>query len=423
MNDRVSAILLTASLVLMASGSLRDLITPWGYWGAWAVWAGAVLAVSHRDRMPGAIVRPPAWVMGSYALLWLGMMVAAAVNRDWTSAYQAMKIAVIAGMFVAMWRLVLRVGWHDLVRAAGWTIGVMLLSLALSRVWSPTGQFLADGPRQGSFLAVYGVLWKAGAFLLPVFLADLLVRSGVRAWVFDGLMIAACVFLVLIDGSRTGLLLVGAIAVGFLACVILRGDWRLLWRRVRWLWLVPVLLVGLQLLNLGFRGGTAPGAAADAPVDWRGEVVEFQRAVRVAVARTLETRIGQGDPARAKLLREGVPHAIECQPLGCGFGTTGADIGSGSLMAVHNAYIGALGDFGVLGLAGMLGFLAAACVPILRVLRWDEGLERSYFVIAASGSALAYGLSLMLNTFTTEMSEWGYLILMLAFAWAPRGDA
>lgn len=88
-------------------------------------------------------------------------------------------------------------------------------------------------------------------------------------------------------------------------------------------------------------------------------------------------------------------------------------------MVVHNAYLAALGDFGVLGLVGMLGFLMAAWLPIWQVLRRGAKDAQACFVVAAAGSALAYGMSLMLNTFTTEMSEWGYLILMLAFAWAP----
>jgi hypothetical protein len=61
----------------------------------------------------------------------------------------------------------------------------------------------------------------------------------------------------------------------------------------------------------------------------------------------------------------------------------------------------------------------AAVLPIWRVLRQGDRSAQSLFVVAASGSALAYGMALMFNTFTTEMSEWGYLILMLAFAWAP----
>jgi len=103
---------------------------------------------------------------------------------------------------------------------------------------------------------------------------------------------------------------------------------------------------------------------------------------------------------------------------------TGTDIlGNGTSMPVHNAYLAALGDFGIIGLTGMLCFLVVAVLPIWRI--WREGVksERGLFVVAAAGSALSYGIALMLNTFTTEMSEWGYLILMLAYAWMPIENA
>jgi hypothetical protein len=78
-----------------------------------------------------------------------------------------------------------------------------------------------------------------------------------------------------------------------------------------------------------------------------------------------------------------------------------------------------LADFGLLGLLGMLGFVVASVLP-MRVL-WDRSADsgRVYFILATSGSALAYCVALNLHTFSTEMSEWGYLILMLAFAWQP----
>jgi hypothetical protein len=437
MSDRLPVMLLTASLILMVSGSLRDLVTPLGYWAAWGAWAVAALVAARLGDKERMALRLPMWVMRSYAVLCLGMILAAAINRDATTAYQAMKIAVIAGMFVAMWRLAAQSDWRQLVAAMTWAIGVVLVSLAVSKVWNPTGQALSTGLREGSFLAVYGVLWKAGAFFLPVFLADALETP--RAWARNGLMIAACVFLVLIDGSRTGLLLLGATAVAFLAFLVWRGGWGLLRRQFRWLGVAFVLLLFLQLLNTGANLGAAgrlwavntaaPGsldstaAAAVQPAAVRPAAVEPALVLEGALSRTFETRIGAGDPARVKLLRASLGQVSACLPLGCGFGAMGTDIGTGAWMVVHNAYIAALGDFGVLGLAGMLGFLVAAWLPIRHVLRRDRGEQHSCFIVAAGGSALAYGMALMLNTFTTEMSEWGYLILMLAFAWAPAENA
>jgi len=442
MNDRVPVTLLAASLVLMASGSLRDLVTPLGYWAAWGAWAAVSLLVAYRRgrAAPGL----PVWVVGSCAVLWLGMIVAAVMNRDWATAYQAMKIAVIAGMFVAMWRLVARLDGRQLVAAADWAVGVVLLGLTLSKIWSPAGQALLAGPREGSFLAVYGVLWKAGAFFLPVFLAEAIENPA--AWLRTGLRIAACIFLVLIDGSRTGLLLLGAIVVSFLAFVVWRGGWSLARRQLRWAGAAFALLLVLQLLNTGANlavtgklwaadaavGSPSSGSVAMAqsstaqsaampPAAAQPATAPPARVLEGALNRTFETRIGAGDPARIKLLRASLDHVGECLPLGCGFGAMGTDIGTG-WMVVHNAYLAALGDFGVLGLAGMLGFLVAAWLPVWQVLRRRAAGRNDCFVVAAAGSALAYGMALMLNTFTTEMSEWGYLIVMLAFAWAPAGD-
>lgn len=429
MNDRIPVTLLAASLVLMAFGSLRDLITPLGYWAAWGAWAAATLVVTYegRGRMAPGL---PIWVTGPYAVLWVGMILAAAVNQDGATAYQAMKIAVIAGMFVAMWRLVARLDGRQLVVAMHWAMGAVFFGLALSKVWNPTGQVLLDGPREGSFLAVYGVLWKTGAFFLPVFLAEAVENPA--SWLRNSLMIAACIFLVLIDGSRTGLLLLGAVAVSFLAFVVWRGGWSLARRQFRWVSAAFALLLLLQLINTGAnlavtgklwagQAAAMPPATAQ-PATAQPATAQPARVLEGALDRTFETRIGAGDPARVKLLRDSLGHVGACLPLGCGFGAMGTDIGTGGWMVVHNAYLAALGDFGVLGLLGMLGFLVAACLPVRRVLRRRGSGRNDCFVVAAAGSALAYGMALMLNTFTTEMSEWGYLILMLAFAWVPARD-
>lgn len=427
LSGRFHALLLTASLILMVSGSLRNLVTSLGYWGAWGIWSAATLLATCAARNPFGSSRPPVWVMASYAVLALGMLLSAAVNRDWISAYQALKIGVIAGMFVAMWRLALSLDRSRLTVAMSWAMVVVLIGLAMSKVWNPADQILVAGNREGSFLAAYGVLWQAGAFFLPVFFADAVKVPS--AWARNGLMIAACIFVVLIDGSRTGLLLVIVTVIGFLVFLVWRDGWSMLRRQFRWVGAAVILLLALQLLNAGVNGwlsehGVGSGVIRAHRNDVATAVLEPKRVLEGVLDRTFETRIGAGDPARVKLLRASMNQIIPCQPFGCGFKTTGTDIlGTGEVMPVHNAYLAALGDFGILGLVGMLGFLMAAILPIWQVLRQGDRSTQGLFVVAASGSALAYGMALMLNTFTTEMSEWGYLILMLAFAWAPAKSA
>ncbi|MBV2181874.1 MAG: hypothetical protein KUL86_11665 [Castellaniella sp.] len=352
------------------------------------------------------------------------MVLSAAVNHSALSLHHAIKIAVIAACFWVAWWLAGGLGWRERVSMLRWVVAAVVLVFLASKA-APHGGYYVDlgtAGREGSFLAWPGVIWKVGAFFMPLLLADMLVRP--HDWLVNGLTIAACVFLVVIDGTRTGLLVLGMTALAFLGLLVWRRDWSALSvARPAIIACVPALF-GLLLLSAGVGYLTHSHSAVQAPPKMAGSggvsVGKTEALVETAIDPVSTTRLGHGDPERVKLLQNGIKRAVVCLPLGCGFGSTFMDPGYGVSMPVHNAYIGALADFGVLGLAGMLGFIVAAIVPIRRVLR--DGMARPedvYFVVASAGAALAYLASLMLHTFSSEMSEWGYLILMLAFAWLP----
>ncbi|WP_368639807.1 sugar transferase [Castellaniella ginsengisoli] len=415
--------LLTLGLLLAALGSLRDLVTPLGYWGLWLAWAVATMAVTWPVHAPGAVrPMPPAWVWGSFAVLVLGMLLSAWGNHSAETLYQGVKITVIGLCCCIAWRLAAGLGWGARVSILRGIVAAVVLVFLASKA-APSGYYIALGAagREGSFLAWPGVIWKAGAFLMPLFLADMLVRP--RYWIANGLAAAGCIFLVLIDGSRTGVLVLGLM---ILACGLLlawRRDWAALsGARHAWLLCIPALFV-LLLLSTGI-GYLSHGAAVLHPAERSRAGGVFgghaEALMETAVDPIATSRLGSGDPQRVRLLEYGIDRAADCLPLGCGFGSTAMDPGYGIPMHVHNAYLGVLADFGVLGLAGMLGFIVAAVLPIRRVLaRGAVGSWDAYFVAASAGAALAYLASLMLHTFSSEMSEWAYLIVMLAFAWLP----
>lgn len=416
--------LLALGLLLSALGSLRDVVTPLGYWGLWGAWACAVMGLTWPVPVPGAgRPMPPPWVWGSCVVLVLGMGVSAVANHSVLSLHHAVKIGVIGLCFCIAWRLVGSLGWRARVAVLRWVV-VVVVGVFLASKAAPYGYYidLGHAGREGSFLAWPGVIWKVGAFFMPLFLADMLVRP--QDWLVNGLAIAACVFLVLIDGTRTGALVMGLTALVFGCLLAWRRDWLALSRaRPTIVTCVPALL-GLLLLSTGI-GYLSHGLDVASPTLERGVgggafVGKVEALVKTSVEPITTTRLGNGDPERIRLLLHGFERAVDCLPVGCGFGSTAMDPGYGVVMQVHNAYLGALADFGVLGLAGMLGFVVAAALPIRRVLRdRTHDAEGTYFVVAASGAALAYLGSLMLHTFSTELSEWGYLIMLLAFAWLP----
>ncbi|MDY0310403.1 MAG: O-antigen ligase family protein, partial [Castellaniella sp.] len=407
-------VLLGVPVLLMAWGSLRYTLTPLGYWLAWGLWAGVVVIDAWLGRASNGWVWPTAWVAGSFGLLALGMVVASGINQDGVALYQAAKILVIGILCWIMWQLAARADAESLLRVLYGALALVTLVFFLSKAFS-SASYNLGGSREGDIFARAGVLWKAGLFFLPLCVADWLCNP--RRWVAAACAIGACLFLVVIDGSRTGLLLIVVISLGFGAVLWGRGDWRAVRHRPWTLPLAAGVLLALLLLNAGMNAwkyGLYPPASATVSESSRVEAL-----VNQAIAPVVDNRLGKGDAPRLRLLRNGLEKSRECFPLGCGFGSTAIDAGYGIPMNVHNAYLGALADFGLLGLLGMLGFVVASVLP-LRAL-WDRSADpgRVYFTLATAGSALAYCVALGLHTFSTEMSEWGYLLLMLAFAWQP----
>jgi chromate transport protein ChrA len=408
--------LLMIPILLMAWGDLRDLITPLGYWVAWGLWACAAVAVSNHDwsvRLAPGFMR---WMGAAFGLLILGMLLSGGVSGDLATFYQALKIAVIGLMLAAMWGLASRTSDDALMRALYVALVLAVLAFFLSRAFFGTAYDI--GTRQGDAFAGAGVLWKSGVFFLPVFLADGLGEPS--RWRQAACAVGACLFLAVVDGSRTGLLLIVAVFVALAVVVWIRRDGRLMGRRPWMLPLAALVLFLLLMLNTGLgvlQRGHAAWPAANASRSSRVEAL-----MDSAMSPVLDNRLGRGDQPRIRLLRNGLAKSRECFPLGCGFGSTAIDAGYGFPQNVHNAYLAALADFGLLGFLGMLGFIAASALPLRVVTDRAVPVQQAYFRVGMAGSALAYCGALMLNTFTSEMSEWGYLILMLVFAWRAERE-
>jgi len=404
--------LLGIPALLMAWGSLRYTVTPLGYWVAWGGWAVAAIAYIWPVNVLRGKSQFAFCMACAFGLLILGMMLASGANQDGTTLYQAVKVLVIAALCWVTWHLAARTHQEVLIRALYGVLALVVLVFFLSKAFSSVSYGLG-GAREGDVFARPGVLWKAGLFFLPLFLADWL--NCTRRWIAAACSVGTCLFLVLVDGSRTGLLLVLTIVIGFFGALWWRGELRVMRHKP---WFVPLaagVLLALLLSNAGMNAWKQGGGTGAASAGSSGVGAWVDR----AIAPVVDNRLGAGDAPRLLLLRNGLEKSRECFPLGCGFGSTAMDAGYGIPMNVHNAYLGALADFGLLGLLGMLGFVVASVLP-MRVL-WDRSADpgRVYFVLATSGSALAYCVALNLHTFSTEMSEWGYLILMLAFAWQP----
>ncbi|MGS1118019.1 O-antigen ligase family protein [Castellaniella sp. UC4442_H9] len=408
--------LLALPLLLMAWGSLRDTVTPLGYWVLWGLWACAAVAYAGQGWNPRPARDWVWWIVAAFGLLVVGMVVSGWANSDLATLYQALKILVIGLLFAAMWGLGVRANAELLISVLYGALALVTVAFFVSRAVFSTDFDL--GNRQGDIFAMPGVLWKSGLLFLPLLLADGL--SHPARWRRAACAIGACVFLTVADGSRTGLLLIVAIFLAMAAVLWARRDWVLVRRRP---WMLPLAagtLIVLLLLDAGL--GVLRVGGISWPSSAGSESSRVEALMDSAVAPVVDSRLGNGDQPRIRLLRNGLAKSRECFPLGCGFGSTAIDAGYGFPQNVHNAYLAALADFGVLGFLGMLAFIVAAALPLRVALDRTVPAQQAYFRVGVAGSALAYCAALMLNTFSSEMSEWGYLVLMLVFAWRAERE-
>src|SRR5690606_9890206 len=138
----------------------------------------------------------------------------------------------------------------SLLHAVYGVVTLVTVVFFLSKAFASESYSLG-GTREGDIFARAGVIWKAGLCFLPLFIADWLSRPD--RWIQVSCAIRACLFLVVVDGSRTGLLLVAAIGLGFCGALWWRGELRMMRRKP---WSIPLaagVLLGLLVLNVGMN--------------------------------------------------------------------------------------------------------------------------------------------------------------------------
>lgn len=419
--------LVLAACLLTAFGDLRNVLTPLGYWVAWAAWA-AVSGFFLLRKNPRSLFQffsgIPWPVMGAFAILISGMLLTAWLVPQYLALYQAIKLVVIALLFLVFVMLVPRVPPAQVVSAICCVLAMMAVFFIIAKIWGdPLFIRFGDG-RQGMNIAWPGELWKPAVLFLPLLISDLYVSP--EKWLRNGACVGLCLYLLKLDGSRTGLLLVLCLAMAIVLLLVCCAAFRKKVMRLGWVISCCVVFLCFGVLNTQIETGGAALGISNGPAEVEASVSIMQEDSVSALA---WDRLKQGDEDRLSLLKNGWQHSQQCLPFGCGFETT-ASMSHGIIMPVHNAYLAALGDFGVLGAAGMLAFLLVSAWPLWVIWRRKRKAARQpaetlansqVYLIGAALGALAFCGTLMLHTFTSEMSEWGFFSLLLAMSWMLMG--
>ena len=374
--------------MLIVVGDLRFLISPIGYWITW----GSVVAIGcfftgcMRYRRIDAELF--IYLVGFF-LVFLSFVLSGVVNESSYTLYQGVKILCVMVMFVCIFMNAEVLATRKMYVISMICIGAGLFFFLLSKYFLLDLYVVFGDGRQGSIFAYPGVLWKTSVFFIGFIIAGMIFGGENKLLSLSALV--GALYLLVMDSSRTGFLMLSMIVFMYV----------ILYSRInpRIIFLVFLVLsicgIGLFLLHIS---GALIFSQSNEPL--------------------VLNRLAAGDPTRAQMLVDGVLHAKQCIPLGCGFGTA-TTLVHGEPMVVHNAYLSAIGDIGVLGFIGMTILMFSPIVFFLKRLRSyrlsdDKSVMTIAYAVAAFGGAAGYAFLMMLHPFSTELSEWGIWIIMVS---------
>lgn len=86
-------------------------------------------------------------------------------------------------------------------------------------------------------------------------------------------------------------------------------------------------------------------------------------------------------------------------------------------MVVHNAYVAAFADLGVIAFFGLaIMMLAPTAFYVWNAVRLHlRGDSVSYYSLGAASGVAAFAFIFMFHALSSELSEWGYWILMVSW--------
>lgn len=380
-----SVYIIFAACILVVFGSVRDFVGAAGYWAMWAGIGICGLLNIIRSYSGVLVEKRFIWVCSAHAIFLSGFIIAAVVNSDTYTWYQLAKLLCIFLIFV-----VLFINARQLSGRAAYEMCSVLIYLAFTIFilckYVFTEYYVSFGGRQGSRFAYPGVLWKTVVFFSGLVLVKILYDSKKSAC--DFLVLGMAIYLLLMDASRTGLLLAVVIYGG-----LIFSRYKLAALKA----LAVLLLMALSVYTLTLAvDGLVEGLKGKYPIVF--------------------DRFFVTDKTRYRLLSVGLEHAENCFIFGCGFGSAVA-LKAGEALVVHNAYLAALGELGIVGFAG---FTLLMLMPVIffvgrQTARTGGADLQSKLGLVAMLGGLGYGLSMMLHPMSSELSEWGIWIIMIAW--------
>jgi len=383
-NKRYAFLAVLAASVLVTLGDTRNIIGSLNYW---LLWGGVLVFGIYGSGGRVKLSPEVSSITLGFTLMTLAFMISGVINSDIYTAYQGVKFIAIYILFLVIYSCSGLLELNDFYKIASISIVVSLVVFMLSKFFFTDLYIQLGDGRQGSEFAYPGVMWKVCAFFAPYIIAMLL-TTRIKNALFAGLILMASVYILLADSSRTGFLWFAIVVCSFFLLRFL-------------IFPIRTLLVAILCLIAGVC------VLLSSSIDLTNHD-----------SLLVLNRLFEGDPVRSAMIQDGISNVQKCFPFGCGFGSSFSVV-DGENIVIHNVYLGMLGDVGVLGELALLFLMLMPFVFFLLSLVDGSDLNKNiFFKFAAVLGVLCYIFIMLFHPLSTEMSEWGYWILMVS--WLSR---
>lgn len=383
-------------IFLTFSADLKVTVFPYIHWIAWALLLFPYMMIDFFKK--GIKVSP---FLGIAVLtLLLGILTSSINSPDYEFYVQMTKLLLI---FLTMYYFLNyeTLSLESMFFLFNVLVIVNFLLLMMGLIGHPTAWMLTTDGRWGTILNYPGSFVKVGslAFFLNIMMVVFTKKTKKIIYI---VMIILSLFIVFMDGSRTGILLImlTLILVPFFYIINNFRD------KVKVI-IVPVLVVILFtvaiLINIKLFVGTRIGESI----------------LSILNSESLSVGLEAIDPARYTMLIAALEKIIENPLVGTGAFTTVAIYADGSSMVVHNTYLQAWGDFGILGALGLAliycGWIYLLPNALKKIQIINNGITKAIFCSSIL-MLLYYVLNGLFHPYSTELSEWmTFIVPMTAY--------
>lgn len=381
---------------LALAADLKVTMFPYIHWIAWFI---LLFPYMIRDFLKKGIVMSPMFGIATLILM-LGMVGSFLNGANLENLIQIIKIFLI---FMTLYYVMyyVRLEWNVLNVAlnSALIVNAILLVVGILGNANLASLMTSDG-RWGTILAYPGSLVKVGTYGFYFNIMALLLLEKKKK-IKPLFMLILSIFIIYMDGSRTGMLLI------FIT--------------------LPVILLFYCLINYKnkFKSVVIPIFI----------LFTFLGSMIMVLPMLLKSRIGnsilnllnsnsisQGldtiDPARFMMFKSAIEKIHNNPYVGTGAFTTVGIYSDGSNMVVHNTYLQIWGDFGLFGLLGIILLLFGWLVLLPKILKQVQinGNMRGKILVSSSVLMLLYYIGNgLFHPYSTELAEWILFIIPLTY--------